>query len=1255
MAVTSGSTNDDLLQVLRELKQSIDDMNNNNMYHNGGGKNTTGGVNNMFGRTMGMSRSLMADANEGGYVGNVGYNPMFSQEIATLRKEIEENNKAYKSLANSLDEWNEDKAAALTQKKQELNDLKNEYEQNVPSDAAAAGFFDVDEAINRYEELLKKIQQGVSLTQEEFDDYIALKDPIQDIVDKKEEINNLSGERIDLEEKIENAKMEGLRLAIKEQKELQKINKELEYRNKLEENTLTLNERISHFLNAKVVNTDKFSSAFNEITQGLSKVKSGMEKILGDWTKMDQAASDYAKKVGMSGAAYRQFRANIITGASKPEIARYGISVEEQMSAIGDYTEAVGRQNDVTEAQQLQMNAGMRLFNGENAKQFMANLEKYGMNMDTALEKATDLFKMSSNAGVAWSKTSKIFLDNIKLAQKYTFREGLDGLTKMAKRSAEIKMNLSDVAAFVEKTSTLEGSMQAAAGLSVLGGTFALGSNPMSMLYNALNDFEGAEKQIENMIEGLVVYNNKTKQLEMSSFNKMRLRAAAQATGMNYDTLLESAYSKGRENVVAPIVKSLGYAKGSEEYEMLVNRSQLDKNGKPIINVNNQRKELSQITKKDIEDLKRSNFSENENLATITNTLLGWDDQMKGIKEGVRAQKAYLVESSGLGESAKSMLDVVQEHTEQLGTIISIINTIQTLVGLGMMVNGGLNAARSFGGARPPGLNYAPQTPKPGQFLANASKGQVKGFGRSVYEQTYATTAGSMRERMRAASRATMQALKHEGYTGNAAAVARSAQRGHFASSIGGRVGTVGMIGGVLGGSLLSSSGEQALAKGSTRSVDVRKKTAGGALTWGSMGLGMGSMFGPWGMAIGGIGGLIGGAVSSHASAEGQRLRNVIAADYGVHLNGDYSNRELQVIVQGEDAIRRDAQLKDKLLLNEGIDESKLGIFKKMKDGGSVKPRRYAEGGTVLKPDTQSDKPQNLTEKFKSITSISPRSYTEGGIVLIPEIQEDNVDNLTEKFKKPTSISPRKHGVIKRDKDYQSYVGDITNRYSTIRLINPRYYNNGGLVDIVNEFETGVDRNKLNIKQPSKYKDGGSFVQVENQHISDNISSSKSKQLINPRKFTEGGVLNGIGGYESDENLAWLSNNEYVMPAKQAIKPSNRKILDSMRKGDELVPTFKDGGTIKGPSDNPMDVMKVSGSQKVESIKESVLGGKLEFSPINITGTIKLDLPNGSREIDSRDLLNNSVFLSKLTDVIARNIQIKTEMGYNKDKFYKKF
>lgn len=456
-------------------------------------------------------------------------------------------------------------------------------------------------------------------------------------------------------------------------KELQKIlnyqqqaTKEVEYQNKKHEEGVTLNERINHQLEGRLKGYKQIQKGFDEAKKGLTGIFNVGKDIMSTWGRVDQAAADYTKTIGGSAESMRKLTTETIRFVKEQSIGmKYNTSMEELIKLQESYNKSVGRSINLTNSQKETMAAMRKIAGDETTIKFTSSLENFGINPEEVGGVVGRMFETASKSGLAWSKYSSNFLDNIKMAQNYTFRNGLDGLQAMAKKASEIKLDMKQAEAFANKVSSLEGAVKAGANLSVLGGSFSQFGNPLSMMYEGLNDMEGLQDRVINMFGNLGRWNSKTNMVDVSVFDKQRIRAAAEATGMDYSSIMDMIQARGRSNQVQRQLQGLNF--GTEETDFIKNSAQLDKNGQAFMTVGGKKKYLQDLSTSDIQLLMSTASNDSDNIKTIAQTLTGWNDAIEGFKKQKDAVKA------GIGDYFGNWLK---------GTIFSIGTSVNLMAGL---------------------------------------------------------------------------------------------------------------------------------------------------------------------------------------------------------------------------------------------------------------------------------------------------------------------------------------------------------------------------------------------------------------------------------------------------------------------------------------------------------------------------------------------------------------------------------------------
>ena len=508
---------------------------------------------------------------------------------------------------------------------------------------------------------------------------------------KEEEYKELLKEQI----RYENQKINHQKKYAEELKKIldyqKAVTKELEYQNKKHEEGVTLNERIEHQLEGHLTGYKQIRKGLDETKKGFVGIFNVAKDIISTWGKVNQSTADYVRTIGGSAESMRKLTTETIRFVKEQSIGmKYNTSMEELVKLQESYNKSIGRSIALTNSQKETMAAMRKVAGDETTIKFATSLENFGLNPDEVGGVVGKMFETASRSGVAWSKYSDNFLNNIKTAQNYTFRNGLEGLQSMAKKAAEIKLDMKQAETFANKVSTLEGAVKAGANLSVLGGSFAQFGNPLSMMYEGLNDMEGLQDRLINMFGNLGKWNSKTNMVDVSVFDKQRIRAAAEATGMDYSAIMDMIQAKGRSNQVQRQLQRFNFS--GEEADFIKNQAQLDKNGNAFMTVQGKRKYLSDLSSSDIQLLMDTAGNDTDNIRTIAQTITGWNDAIEGLKKQKDAVKAGMGDYFGnwlkdtivgIGSNTQIMMGLVIASlgTSVLSNLLSSFNGLRNIVG----------------------------------------------------------------------------------------------------------------------------------------------------------------------------------------------------------------------------------------------------------------------------------------------------------------------------------------------------------------------------------------------------------------------------------------------------------------------------------------------------------------------------------------------------------------------------------------------
>lgn len=286
------------------------------------------------------------------------------------------------------------------------------------------------------------------------------------------------------------------------------------------------------------VTNDKIDAKHRKMDLILKLTKSvvGSVKELGKkWIEVDEIVTKYGRSVGVSSEQTKAYRKNVLDNFGEMA-GRLGMTVQEVIKFQEQYAKNTGKAIILTN-RQVESLAGLSKIAGEVATDTMVkNMDDFGSSVDNASGYLAQTYARASQVGLNAAKTSEAFANNIKMASKYTFKNGLDSISKMTLLSQRLKINMESMSNALDKFSTIEGAISTSANLQILGGNYANQFySPLQALGESLLDPEAFIQRIIDTFTNNAVFNRKTGIVEASQFEKQRMKLAAKELGLNYD------------------------------------------------------------------------------------------------------------------------------------------------------------------------------------------------------------------------------------------------------------------------------------------------------------------------------------------------------------------------------------------------------------------------------------------------------------------------------------------------------------------------------------------------------------------------------------------------------------------------------------------------------------------------------------------------------------------------------------------------
>ena len=458
--------------------------------------------------------------------------------------------------------------------------------------------------------------------------------------------------------------------------------------------------------------TRKVENAFAIVS---AEIKKGYEKL----KEVEKITREIGRTGGLSSNQIKALGQNILSNYGDMAV-RLGMTTKDIFKFQESYIKNTGRAIVLTN-EQVESMAGLSKFTGGEAVDEMGkSIDEMGGSASNAIDYLTLSMAKAANQGLNIEQTSKNFAKNIKMASKYTFSKGVDGISKMTLLSQRLKFNMESIGNAIDKFSTIEGAISTSANLQMLGGSFAAQfSNPLQAMGEALLDAEGFTKRITDTFASTAVFNKETGQVEMSPIDKAKMKEAANQLGISYDELWNMAAQQAKMGHIERAVN--GKNLSEEQKSFLANTAQYDTakgdwyitktdedgNQKKVYfndknsNLSEELKtvqEQSDVAKATFNDVHAIRNSLDEYVKNRISETRTWEEVQTGIKEKKDLALANTIDFA-IGGLKEPLVDISEKIH---GLMLAVIGLAATW-GLGQLKGFsiktlGRGAAKSFGG-----------------------------------------------------------------------------------------------------------------------------------------------------------------------------------------------------------------------------------------------------------------------------------------------------------------------------------------------------------------------------------------------------------------------------------------------------------------------------------------------------------------------------------------------------------------------------
>ena len=322
-------------------------------------------------------------------------------------------------------------------------------------------------------------------------------------------------------------------------------------------------------------------AASTVMTKILQSALNGVSDIL---KKEVELHNDLNSRIGITGDLSRQYRTELIE--TLPSIVRMGYGFDDLKETVIGMMNEQGKFAMYNKDVLGNMAVTSRAFVGDLEKmgEILGKYELAGIGEGDALEKINEAGKSSLSLGLSARRVGSEIESSISKLNQYGFKNGYEGLTRMAQKSIEFKLSMNEVFDLAEELFDPEKAISLSAELQAIGGAIGDFNDPLKLMYMATNDVGGLADAITGVAGSLTTYNSEMGKFEISGVNLRRARALAKELGIDYNQLAETAIKSAERSSAATELLSKGLNIDDKQKEFLTNISRME-GGKMVIDI----------------------------------------------------------------------------------------------------------------------------------------------------------------------------------------------------------------------------------------------------------------------------------------------------------------------------------------------------------------------------------------------------------------------------------------------------------------------------------------------------------------------------------------------------------------------------------------------------------------------------------------------------------------------------------------------
>lgn len=295
---------------------------------------------------------------------------------------------------------------------------------------------------------------------------------------------------------------------------------------------------------------EMFSQALGGVESVLKKIGGEQVKINAEdfslfgsiryWDEIIGKMSDTNQALGIAGNLGVNLKSSF--KGAYASVVEMGITTDELAKSIQQFLDDSGKAQILSSNQMAELAKMSKVF-GIDSLKIVETYGEMGIGITATTSRMRNLIKESDKFGLLPTKVSGILKNNLDKVNSYSFKNGVKALEQMAIYAAKTNTELKTAFGVADKIlqGGIESTMEISSSLQLMGGAFGNMTNFAELTFLARNDPGKLQKMYMEAAASMAVFNEETKEFELSAYSMDVFREIANKTGADLTELVRGS------------------------------------------------------------------------------------------------------------------------------------------------------------------------------------------------------------------------------------------------------------------------------------------------------------------------------------------------------------------------------------------------------------------------------------------------------------------------------------------------------------------------------------------------------------------------------------------------------------------------------------------------------------------------------------------------------------------------------------------